>query len=279
MRGVGMTCPAGVEMSASLVIYTAPAVEPITLAEARAHLRLSSAPNFATGVADQTCALPATGSYILTITGAGSVAIAAGTAVGSGWATASAGTPRTVIISTIGTVTLDATGVVSTITLEPVLADDTIVSALITAAREMAENITRRAIITQTIDCRFDTFPAEILLPRPRLQTPLTSIKYLDTAGVEQTLSSASYRVDAYSEPARIRPEYGYSWPSTYSVNNAITIRYDAGYGLAASVPQVVKNAIKLELERLYTRDPRTNDTLIMARDMLLASERIFNEI
>lgn len=262
-------------MIGSLATYTAPAVEPVTLAEARRQLGLSSSPNFAAGVADQTCTLPVTGSYTLTITGAGSVAIAAGTAVGSGWATATADTPKTVVISTAGTVTLDATGVVSSITLSPVSTDDTLITALIKAAREACEAITWRAFITQTIDWTFDAFPDVLTVPRPNLQS-VTHIKYIDTAGVQQTITASEYTVDATSHPGRITPAYGYSWPSVRGDIGGITVRFIAGYGdAAANVPEVVRTAILLEVERLFSRDPKTMDGLERARDALLALEQV----
>lgn len=259
----------------SLRIKTAPAVEPVTLAEARAHLRLNAAANYAVGVATQTVTLPALGLYTLTITGSGSVAIAAGTAVGTGWATATAAAPKTVNITTAGTVVMTVTGSVTAITLSPAQVDDSLISALIQAAREQCEAITRRALISQTWQLVLDAFPDEIAVPLPPLQT-VESIKYINSEGVETTLSAAEYLVEANSEPARIVPAYGYSWPSIRGDLGGITVEYEAGYGdTAADVPQSIKNAILLEIERLFERDPKTMEGLEMARDALLSQYRI----
>lgn len=51
-----------------------------------------------------------TGTYTLWMDGAGSVAVEAGTATGSGWATADAATPRTITITGAGTVVFTVTG-------------------------------------------------------------------------------------------------------------------------------------------------------------------------
>jgi len=234
-----------------VIVTTPPTVEPVTLAEARAHLRLNSAPNFAAGLADQTVTLPATGSYTLTIVGAGSVAIAAGTATGTGWATATAAAPKTVILATIGTVTLDVTGIVTAITLSLVLEEDTMVSSLIVSAREQAEAITRRALITQTLKLYLDSFPAEIEVPRPALQS-VTAIKYLDSDGTEQTLAADQYRVDISSLPARVVPAYGCTWPTIRGDIGGVNIEYVAGYGLAADVPQSIKQWMLLVIGAMW---------------------------
>lgn len=55
----------------------------------------------------------AVGTYTLGIVGSGSIAAAAGTAVGSGFGSATAGVPKTFTVSTAGTVTLTKTGTVT----------------------------------------------------------------------------------------------------------------------------------------------------------------------
>jgi len=60
--------------------------------------------------ANQTISLATTGTYTLWIEGTGSVAVAANTAVGSGFGSASAGAPVVFAISTGGTVDLTVTG-------------------------------------------------------------------------------------------------------------------------------------------------------------------------
>ena len=129
--------------------------------------------------------------------------------------------------------------------------DDALISVLITAARKWAEEYTGRQFVTATWDWFIDGFCLSFSVPIPPLQS-VTSIKYLDTAGAEQTLDAETYRVDAVSEPGRIALDYGKSWPSTYSVINAVTVRFVAGYGAAAAVPEPIRQAMLILIGELY---------------------------
>lgn len=143
--------------------------------------------------------------------------------------------------------------------------DDSYIAALISAATLKLENDTSRRFITQTWDYYLDRFPrsAELILPYPPLQS-ITDIKYLDTAGVEQPFAPADYIVDTYSEEGRIALGEGKSWPSTQPVINAVYIRQIVGYGLAASVPEGLKHALKLYLSLLYeNREPIVTGTIV----------------
>lgn len=130
--------------------------------------------------------------------------------------------------------------------------DDADITALIKTARETAEAITRRAFITQTLELVLDGFPTGgIELYCPPIQS-VTSIKYIDTDGVEQTLSSDLYDLDSDSEPGMVAPAYGESWPATQDQINAVRVRYVAGYGAAADVPASIKTWIKMRAGTLY---------------------------
>lgn len=126
----------------------------------------------------------------------------------------------------------------------------------IKSARERIENDTSRSLVTQTLRMTLDAFPNScddryesnerdegsedaIIVPRPPLVS-VSSITYVDTSGATQTLSTAAYTVDTYSEPGRIVPAYGYSWPSTRDVPNAVTITFVAGY-TATTLPARAK--------------------------------------
>ncbi len=130
--------------------------------------------------------------------------------------------------------------------------EDSLIAALITAAREQAEAFTNRALIEQTVVMKMDCFPDVIQLPKPPMIS-LTGIAYLDGAGISQTLSSSLYRVGSGHEPVRITKAYGQTWPETYDVEDAVTVTYKSGYGDAEiDVPASIRAAIKLMVEALY---------------------------
>lgn len=127
---------------------------------------------------------------------------------------------------------------------------DALLSILIASARQHAETLLKRYLITQTIDLYLDCFPdCEIKLPP--IQS-VTAITYVDTNGDTQTLATDQYLVDAVSTPSRIAPAYGVTWPSVRYQNNAVKIRFVAGYGTASAVPQCIKNWMLMRIKQVY---------------------------
>lgn len=137
--------------------------------------------------------------------------------------------------------------------------DDTLITALIAAARlhlDGKDGWLGRALVTQTWDLLLDDFQGVIRLPLAPVQS-ITSVTYLDTAGVLQTLAASKYRTDLVTEPARITEEFGMVWPSTYGVVNAVTIRFVAGYGAPGAVPEAIKLGLKALIAHFYEqREP-----------------------
>lgn len=108
-----------------------------------------------------------------------------------------------------------------------------------------------RALVTQTWDLTLDAFPDCIRVPLPPLQQ-VTSITYVDSNGASQTLAAENYTVSP-REPALIYPAYGTSWPSTRCQRDAVTVRFTAGYGDAASdVPLPIRHALLLIIGHFY---------------------------
>lgn len=128
--------------------------------------------------------------------------------------------------------------------------DDSYIAALVAAAREYCEGMQRRAYVTQTWTLTLDGFPAGgrtyIDIPLPPLQS-VSSITYLDSTGDSQTWASSNYTVDAKGTPGRVALAPDAVWPTTQAGRiNAVTITFVAGYGLAADVPESMKQAIYL---------------------------------
>jgi len=108
-------------------------------------------------------------------------------------------------------------------------AHDAYLMALAMSSTVYAQRLQNRSLITQTLKQTLDCWLPELTLLYPRLQS-VTSIKYLDTAGDQQTLAADQYTVDTNSEPGRIFRAPYISWPSLYGSPSQIEITYAAGY-------------------------------------------------
>lgn len=154
--------------------------------------------------------------------------------------------------------------------------DDTLIAALITAARKQAEEYTGRAFITQTWEMFIDgvgvALPPELMdayeemfrteyvppslraieLPRPPLQS-VSSVKCYDDDDTESTWAASNYRVDTYSEPGRIVLAASGEWPTDLRAQQSILVTFISGYGAtAADVPEDIKAAMKLMMAHWY---------------------------
>lgn len=128
---------------------------------------------------------------------------------------------------------------------------DPMLNMLIQAARQHAETYLKRVLITQTMDLHLDSFPCWTLKMPVPLQS-VTAITYFDSNGVEQTLAADQYLLDSTTQPARITPAYGLVWPVTQYRNNAVKVRFVAGYGAASAVPACVKNWMLIRIKTLW---------------------------
>lgn len=114
--------------------------------------------------------------------------------------------------------------------------DAQLTALLIPAIRLEAEHRLGRRLITQTVELIIDAFaPGEYIdLQLPDAQA-IASIKYMDTAGAEQTLASTVYQLDQDSIPSRALLKPAQDWPATQDVPNAVRVSYTVGYGPAAT--------------------------------------------
>lgn len=152
--------------------------------------------------------------------------------------------------------------------------DDVYISSLIAAARSYIDGdigFLQRALIWQTWDLIIDAFPTAALptgtwwagsdavadtttairIPLPPLQS-IVHVKYFDTTGTETTMLSDDYVVDTASEPGWLLPSTA-GWPATQEAINAVEIRFQAGYGPAATdVPDNIRHAVKLFVGYYY---------------------------
>lgn len=156
---------------------------------------------------------------------------------------------------------------------------DTMIQGMVRAARRNLEVMYGRAMLTQSLALTLDRFnqarwaqesyygsaPATwmgygalgVTWSVIELRSPvrsITSITYLDPAGVTQTLASTAYAFDPGSEssPGRVYPALGRTWPAVALAPASVRVEWVAGFALPEQVPDDWKAAVALYLGHLY---------------------------
>jgi len=138
----------------------------------------------------------------------------------------------------------------------PSHADDDLLTAFISVAREQVERFTGRALRHQRLQLAVDAWTDVIDLPRsPVLE--VESISYLDSSGATVVMAAGDYRLDTRTQPARLAPAVGTAWPDVADTPGAIEIVYTAGYPTTGSptpeaVPASLLHAMRLMLAHWY---------------------------
>lgn len=125
--------------------------------------------------------------------------------------------------------------------------EDAYISGLIVAAREMAEGKLNRTIKQRVREAAFCNWSNMVLRKPPFVS--VESISYIRSDGTEIYLED--YAVRARSEPARIALPYGFSTPSLQPNDEAIVVRYVAGYP-EGEVPQSIIQWMLLVIGTMY---------------------------
>ena len=155
-----------------------------------------------------------------------------------------------------------------------VTADDTLIDALVTAARQHVEDYCQIRLITQTVRQTLDHWPGSKnnldlpnegrisdyiggdpdyveLIARP-VQS-VSSVTIYDDGGNSDTWNAPNYRLSIPGDRARLVPTDNAAWPSATRRSDAVEIQYVAGYGDAGSdVPDAILKAMKLLVAHWY---------------------------
>lgn len=148
--------------------------------------------------------------------------------------------------------------------------DDTMVAAMITAARRHVEARTNRALVRQKWRLYRDCFADAIDLHKQPVQS-VDSVNYIDADGVSQVVgasvspnnASSYYELDLAN--GYVRRAYGAVWPTHRVQANAVWIDFWTGYADTSAspntrVPADLRYAILLMVGHLYEhREQRTD--------------------
>jgi uncharacterized phiE125 gp8 family phage protein len=135
--------------------------------------------------------------------------------------------------------------------------DDSLISAIIKAAREFCEEYLDRTLVHTQWTMRADRFPWEFELPRPPMAqagtTTATVVTYTLETQQTATLNTAEYRVDRAATPGVIRTLYAGTWPGHLYDENSVSVTWWGGYGGdGTSVPAAIRSAVLMLCSHLY---------------------------
>ncbi|MBF0438310.1 MAG: phage head-tail connector protein [Magnetococcales bacterium] len=161
--------------------------------------------------------------------------------------------------------------------------EDALVTMMLVSARERAEMLTGRQLMPATYRLTMDYFPcasdqdggtgyslpgSSIMLPVAPV-TAINSIKYVDMAGLLQTMAPSTYLYDLISDPVRIHLPFGMTWPITMPQIGAVRVEFVAGYANAAAVPNSIKQWILMTAAGGYTQRENVTGKPIMSTPFL----------
>lgn len=135
--------------------------------------------------------------------------------------------------------------------------DNALIEALIPAAYAHAEKMTGQIFASQTWEQVVDEFPDSAIGLDIGPVASITSVKYIDADGVEQTIAAEDYTVDTVSSVGRVLPVD--TWPAAIDRINAVVVRFVVGGG----TPPDVRAAILLIIGLWYdTRATATTESM-----------------
>jgi len=143
--------------------------------------------------------------------------------------------------------------------------DDSIISGVLKAARECAENATNRKLITQA----WRHYPADlrhIVLPFAPVQA-VSSVTVWDEAGAAHVLTSGCYVADIISEPATLEVKNLHG--IALRRHNPLAVEFVCGYGdSGAAVPESIRQAIMLLAAHWYENRVAVAETALKFEEL-----------
>ena len=97
-------------------------------------------------------------------------------------------------------------------------------------------------------------------IPLPPVRS-VDSVKYLDFAGTLQTIDPSTYNVSLQGVSSRVQPQYSKVWPIARPTIDSVQIAFTSGHSLtAAGIPENVKVAIMMMVSGFYENREHITD-------------------
>jgi len=120
-----------------------------------------------------------------------------------------------------------------------------------------AEHETNRKFVNRPMRVTLDQFPDAIRLAAPTFS--VEGMRFVDTAGLEQTLDPVDYYADKVTKPGYVVPASGRAWPATSRRLNVVMVDFTAGHGPdETTTPPAARLYILARLVELW--DPATKE-------------------
>ena len=130
-------------------------------------------------------------------------------------------------------------------------ADDAFIENLIVAVTDFYEKYTKRDFITKGYTSWITGFYPYIQI-RKTPNVTITSLNYYDVSNVLQIVDNTVYTLSHSNDFPVLHTDVNQYWPNTVIKNQNVNIEFTVGYGTAADVPALIKQAILLGIATLY---------------------------
>lgn len=130
---------------------------------------------------------------------------------------------------------------------------DAELTSYIRSAARFVERQIERSLTTRTLKLTLDSFSDAIHLPFGPVQS-ITSVQYVDTAGLTQTVSPTDYTLDNASSRHWLVRNSEADWPAMLDAVNVLSITYVAGTATLAPEFEDLKPAILFQVQILEGR-------------------------
>lgn len=122
-------------------------------------------------------------------------------------------------------------------------------------ARDEFEQKSNIVLASGTYTMAINDWPAGSFIELPvRPVSSITSVTYTLESGSTATWSSSLYALNNYDSMPKLVIKYNESWPSNRGYYGDIVITFVAGYASRAAIPQGIKHALLVDIDRRFEK-------------------------